>query len=477
MKKVLEAVPADSQCPSVEKAKTFAPRPPRDELIARGEAMRKQCPRSSHAVWRAPHDRPDSIQLIEEANAGRIPELIPLRHGRMLPSVFTFYRGTALNMAVDLAGTPNTGFRVQACGDAHLGNFRCFATPERRVIFDIHDLDETLPAPWEWDVKRLAASFVVVCRHNGFSDAIARDTVRTCIRSYRQTMAKLSRMRALDVWYARFDADTLIDEIGDEDIRSLTRKSLDKAKNTCIVEDVFPKLADSSGETPTIKDNPPYLYHHLERGEDEFYARIDEVFSHYRDSLPDDRRVLLDRYAVIDKAIKVVGVGSVGTVCSVALLMAGENDPLFLQVKEARRSVLEAHAGLSVYPNHGQRVVKGHRLMQSASDIFLGWTQDESSRHFYVRQLRDMKLKFRVEEFKAPKMVIFADWCGGTLARAHARSGEPALISGYLGKADTFDRAIADFAVSYADQVERDHESFAKAVRDGKLEAKTDDIA
>ena len=244
-----------------------------------------------------------------------------------------------------------------------------------------------------------------------------------------------------------------------------TEKHLEKAKNTCIVEDIFPKLTDSSGETPTIKDDPPYLYHHLERGEDEFYARIEEVFSHYRDSLPDDRRVLLDRYAVKDKAIKVVGVGSVGTVCSVALLMAGENDPLFLQIKEARRSVLEARAGPSVYPNHGQRVVKGHRLMQSASDIFLGWTQDDSGRHFYVRQLRDMKLKFPVEEFKPAKMIIFGDWCGGTLARAHARSGEPALISGYLGKGDTFDHAIADFAVSYADQVERDYENFVKAVR------------
>src|SRR5208283_37295 len=253
--------------------------------------------------------------------------------------------------------------------------------------------------------------------------------------------------------------------------RARTRKLLNKAKKVCVVEDVFPKLADKSGETPTIKDNPPFIYHHLERGEDDFYARIEDVFSRYRESLPDDRRVLLDRYALKDKAIKVVGVGSVGTVCSVALLMAGEKDPLFLQVKEARPSVLEAHAGPSVYANHGQRVVKGHRLMQSASDIFLGWTQDSSGRHFYVRQLRDMKLKFRIEQFESAKMVIFAEWCGGTLARAHARSGEPALIRGYLGKADTFDQAIATFAVSYADQVERDYERFTKAVHQGKMEA------
>ncbi len=391
----------------------------------------------------------------------------------MLPSPFTFYRGTALNMAVDLAGTPTTNFRVQACGDAHLGNFRCFATPERRVIFDIHDLDETLPAPWEWDVKRLATSFVLACRANGFSDKLARDAVLTCVRSYRETMAHFSTMRALDIWYARYEADKLVADIKDAEIRARARKSLAKAKNVCVVEDVFPKLTDTSGETPIIKDNPPYIYHHLEHGEDEFYARIEDVFSHYRESLPDDRRVLLDRYAIKDKAIKVVGVGSVGTVCSVALLMAGEKDPLFLQVKEARPSVLEPYAGPSVYPNHGQRVVKGHRLMQSASDIFLGWTQGTSGRHFYVRQLRDMKLKFQIEDFKPAKMVIFADWCGGTLARAHARSGEPAVISGYLGKADTFDQAIAAFALAYADQAERDFETFAKAVREGRFEART----
>jgi uncharacterized protein (DUF2252 family) len=475
MNQVLEVLSDDSQQQSVEKRRTFPTRPSRADLIARGEAMRKQCPRSSHALWSAPNDRPDPLRLIEEANGGRMPELVPLRHGRMLPSPFTFYRGTALNMAVDLAGTPSTGFRVQACGDAHLGNFRCFATPERRVIFDIHDLDETIPAPWEWDIKRLAASFVLACRTNGLGDKLARDAVLTCVRSYRQSMARFSTMRALEVWYARFEAKKLVADITDADIRQRTEKVLAKAKNVCVVEDVFPKLADNSGETPTIKDDPPFIYHRMERGEDEFYERIEEVLFRYSESLPDDRRVLLDRYAVKDKAIKVVGVGSVGTVCSIALLMAGEKDPLFLQVKEARPSVLEAFAGPSIYPNHGQRVVKGHRLMQSASDIFLGWTEDGTGRHFYVRQLRDMKLKFRIEEFKSAKMVIFAEWCGGTLARAHARSGEPALISGYLGKADTFDRAIGDFAVAYADQVEHDYESFSKAVRDGKLEAVTDD--
>jgi uncharacterized protein (DUF2252 family) len=477
MNQILEAPDGDVRLPSIDELRTFAPRPSRADLIARGEAARKECPRSSHAEWNPPPDRPSPVVLVEQGNAGRIPELIPLRHGRMLASPFTFYRGTALNMAVDLAGTPTTGFRVQVCGDAHLGNFRCFATPERRLIFDIHDLDETLPAPWEWDVKRLSASFVLACRDNDFSDKLARQAVLRCVRSYRESMARFSRMRALDVWYARFEVEKLIAEIEDEGVRAHTRKIVEKAKNVCIVEDVFPKLADTSGETPAIKDNPPYIYHHLERGEDEFYKSIAEVFSRYRESLPDHRRVLLDRYAIKDKAIKVVGVGSVGTMCSVALLMAGEEDPLFLQVKEARASVLEPHAGASAYPNHGQRVVKGHRLMQAASDIFLGWTHDSSGRHFYVRQLRDMKLKFPIEEFKPAKMVIFAAWCGATLARAHARSGEPALISGYLGKTDTFDQAIAAFAQAYADQVQRDHETFAQAVHLGNLESRSDDDA
>jgi uncharacterized protein (DUF2252 family) len=466
--------PAGKEQRPLNAVPTFTPRPARAELFARGEAIRKQCPRRTHAVWRAPHDRPDPLQLIAESNVGRIPELIPLRHGRMLPSSFTFYRGTALNMAVDLAGTPSTGLRVQACGDAHLGNFRCFATPERRVIFDIHDLDETLPAPWEWDVKRLTTSFVLACRDTGLGDDVGREAVQTCVRSYRESMAQFSKMRTLDVWYARFDAESLVEDIDDIDLRARTRKSLDKAKKVCIVEDVFPKLTHQAGSSPMIKENPPHIFHHLKRGEDEFYARIEDVFARYRESLPDDRRVLLDRYTVTDKAIKVVGVGSVGTVCSIALLMAGEKDPLFLQLKEARPSVLEAFAGASVYPNHGQRVVTGHRLMQSASDIFLGWTEDSDGRHFYVRQLRDMKLKFRIEEFKGTKMVIFAQWCGATLARAHARSGEPATISGYLGKGDLFDRAIADFAMAYANQVELDYEHFVKAVREGKVEAQTD---
>jgi uncharacterized protein (DUF2252 family) len=410
------------------------------------------------------------VQLVEEGNQGRIAQLIPIRHGRMLQSPFTFYRGTALNMAVDLARLPTTGVRVQACGDAHLGNFRCFATPERRVIFDIHDLDETLPAPWEWDLKRLAASFVIASRNNGLSEKRAQEAVLTCVRSYREWMGEFSEMSALKLWYTSFEADKLIDKIEDAEIRGRARKGLAKAKARSAMEYDFPKLADTSDESPTIRDNPPLIYHWREHGKEEIDAAVRDAFALYRNSLSDDRRVLLDRYEVKDFAVKVVGVGSVGTLCAVILLMAGESDPLFLQVKEARASVLEAYAGKSVYSNHGQRVVHGHRLMQSASDVFLGWTEGKFGRHHYIRQLRDAKIKFAIESFGSAEMILFAEWCGSTLARAHARSGEPAVISGYLGKSDTFDKAIAAFSVAYADQTERDHEVLLKAAREGKVE-------
>jgi uncharacterized protein (DUF2252 family) len=450
---------------------TFVPRPSRAELIARGEALRKTCPRRSHALWQAPPDRPDPVDLVKDGDSGRIPQLIPIRHGRMIQSPFTYYRGAALAMAVDLANLPSTGARVQACGDAHLGNFRVFATPERRVIFDIHDLDETLPAPWEWDVKRLTTSFVICARNNGLSEKRAREAVLTCVRSYREHMAEFSEMRALDVWYYSLDADKLVDDIKDIELRGRAKKRLARAKGLTALEYDFPKLADDTDEVPTIRDNPPLIYHWHERGSEEFDAAVREAFARYRESLADDRRVLLDRYELTDITIKVVGVGSVGTYCAILLMTAGERDPLFLQVKQATESVLERYAGKSVYPNHGQRVVQGHRLMQSASDVFLGWTEGRFDRHYYIRQLRDAKIKFAIETFNSVELVLFAEWCGWTLARAHARSGEPALITGYLGESDLFDKAIADFAVAYADQSEKDHEALTRAVRAGKLDA------
>jgi uncharacterized protein (DUF2252 family) len=407
---------------------------------------------------------------MEEANRGRIPHLIPVRHGRMLKSPFTFYRGAGLNMALDLASTPATGIRVQACGDAHLLNFGAYATPERRVIFDINDLDETLPASWEWDVKRLAASFVLAGRDNGFSEDCARDAALASARSYRERMAEYSEMCVLDVWYASIDAEKLIPAIQDEEARKRFQKRLAKARERSILEHEFPELASTAGFHPIIKESPPLIFHEHERGHEEVAAGVEKAFARYRETLQEDRRLLLDRYKLMDIVYKVVGVGSVGTACAIILLMASEHDPLFLQVKQAGASVLEAFAGPSQHANHGQRVVHGCRMMQSASDLFLGWTEGEQGKHYYVRQLKDMKIKPMVEMFTPSVMLQYAGLCGWTLAHAHARSGEPAKISGYLGKSDTFDEAIADFAVAYADQSEVDHAVLLKAVRAGKLE-------
>jgi len=408
--------------------------------------------------------------LLEQDNKGRIPELIPIRYGRMLRTPFTFYRGAALNMAADLARTPASGLRVQACGDAHLLNFGAFATPERRVAFDINDLDETLPAPWEWDVKRLAASFVLACRNNGFSQRDARDAVLACVRAYRERMAEYSDMPVLEVWYASLDAENILAAVKDKEDSQRVQKRMAAVRARNVLEHDFPKLAAGAGQLPTIKDNPPLIYHPSGEGEEDLLTRARAAFADYRESLQEDRRALLDHFDLKDIAIKVVGVGSVGTYCCVMLLMASDQDPLFLQVKEARRSVLEAYAGKSIYPNHGQRVVNGYRLMQSASDIFLGWTKGKLGRHVYVRQLKDMKLTPLVDVFSRRWMVQYAGFCGWTLARAHARSGAPAQISGYLGKSDAFDTAIAAFAIAYADQSERDHAIFKKAVRSGRVD-------
>jgi uncharacterized protein (DUF2252 family) len=426
-------------------------------------------------VWKAPRGRPDPVRLLEKSNQGRLPELVPIRHGRMLHTPFTFYRGAALNMAADLAATPATGLRVQACGDCHLMNFGDFATPERRVIFDINDLDETLPAPWEWDVKRLAASFVLAGRNNGFSKADARDAALACARSYRERMAEFSEMSVLDVWYASIDVEKVLPTIRDKEARRRHQKLLEKARARRVLEHDFPKLAAMAGQSPAIRDNPPLIYHPREQGVEDLLARTHAAFAGYRNSVQEDRRVLIDRYELKDIAIKVVGVGSVGTFCAVTLLMASEQDPLFLQVKEARPSVLEAYAGKSIYRNHGQRVVNGYRLMQSASDIFLGWTKGKLGRHFYIRQLRDMKVGPMVELFGPGMMSQYAEICAWALARAHARSGAPAQISGYLGRSDAFDKAIAAFSVAYADQSERDHAALKKAVRSGRLEVLTEE--
>ncbi len=445
-------------------------RPTLAELYAMGKSLREKCPRRSHADWKAPDNRVDPLRLLEQDNKGRIPELIPIRYGRMVRTPFTFYRGAARNMAADLARTPVSGLRVQACGDAHLLNFGAYATPERRLVFDINDLDETLPAPWEWDVKRLAASVVLACRNNGFSPGDARDAVLACVRTYRERMAEYSDIPVLEVWYASVDVEKVAATVKDKEAARRARKRIATARARNVLEHEFPKLASGAGQTPTIKDNPPLIYHPSAKRELDLRARVRAAFAAYRESLQEDRRVLFDRYELKDAAVKVVGVGSVGTYCGIALMMASEKDPLFLQIKEARPSVLEAYAGKSIYPNHGQRVVNGYRLMQSASDIFLGWAKGKLGRDMYIRQLKDMKIGALVDVFSPGFMVQYAEVCGWALARAHARSGVPAQISGYLGKSDAFDEAIAAFASAYADQSERDHAILKKAVRSGRVE-------
>jgi hypothetical protein len=399
-----------------------------------------------------------------------MPDLLPLRHGRMVRSAFTFYRGSALAMAADLASTPSTGLRVQCCGDAHLSNFGGFATPERRVIFSINDLDETLPAPWEWDLKRLAASFVVACRDIGVKDAAAREAATTCARSYRESMAELSQLKTLELWYRSIGADELVASIEDPAFRERALQRLQKEKAKSAAEDVFPKLVEHKGEMPVIKDQLPVIFHAEGRPAGEIHEGVHQVLAGYRASLPPAYRSLLDRYELRDAAIKVVGIGSVGTACWVLLYMAGEKDPLFLQVKEARASVLERYAGRSVFRNQGERVVHGYRLMQPASDMFLGWSRGPR-RDFFIRQLRDVKISIRVETFGRAEMDLYAGWCGKALALSHARSGGSVTLSGYMGRSDVLDEAIAAFSMAYADQNEKDHDALERAVRKGKVKA------
>ena len=445
-----------------------------EERLAAGKALRDACPRKAHATWKAPAGRPDPVQLVLEAEKGRLPELLPLRHGRMVRSAFTFYRGAALTMASDLASTPSTGIRVQCCGDAHLCNFGGFATPERRVIFAINDLDETLPAPWEWDVKRLATSFVVACRDKGLSDAAAKDVVMSCVRTYRESMAEFSELKTLELWYRSLSAAELVSGLP-PGLRKRAVKRIQKEHAKSRGEEMFPKLVEHKGDMPIIKDQLPTIFHAKGHSPGEIQKVLRDAFNTYRDNLPHSSQSLLDRYEFRDAAIKVVGVGSVGTACWVFLFMAGENDPLFLQVKEARASVLEAYAGRSVFPNHGQRVVNGCRLMQPASDMFLGWTQGAGGRHFFFRQLKDVKISIPVEKLSRAELDLYATWCGRALALSHARSGSSVTLSAYMGKSDTFDRAMAAFSVAYADQNEKDHAALDQAVRKGKVKAVFED--
>lgn len=445
----------------------------RADRIEAGKRLRATQPRSTHARWVAPADRRDPVEILEESNRNRIQELVPVRYGRMLRNPFTFLRGSAALMASDLATLPRTGIHVQACGDCHLLNFGIFATPERNLVFDINDFDETHPAPWEWDLKRLVTSFVVAGRNQGLSDDSSVEAAIECACSYRKHLREYSGMSPLEVWYSRLDMQTIIDMSPNDKVRKRREQLAAKARER-IVEAVFPKIVEQVGGRFRFVDQPPILYH---VAESDFEERMREGLGDYRESLPLERRVLLDRYELEDFAMKAVGIGSVGTRCAVLLMFSEENHPLILQVKEARRSVLEPYTAPCLFENQGQRVVTGQRLLQSSSDIFLGWVRGRLGYDFYVRQLRDMKMTAPIEGITTTQIQLYAGLCGWTLARAHAKSGDAATISGYLGKGDEFDEAMGAFAIAYADQIEQDHAALVKAVRDRRIGALSEDEA
>jgi uncharacterized protein (DUF2252 family) len=435
-----------------------------------GRALRVACPREAHADFAPSADRRDPVQQLIDSSAGRIEHLVPIRYGRMARSAFAFFRGAAALMAADLAGTPNTGLVVQACGDAHLVNFGAFATPERRVVFDINDFDETYPAPWEWDLKRLAASFVAASRDNGHARADAKAAVQSAVLAYAERMRELSRLPTLQAWYESIDVEQVIAAFQDAGARRRARAQREKAEQRgADVE--FVKLARVDGGMPRIRDQPPLIFHPDEWRDPGFADEIRANIAAYRDSLAPERRVLVDRYEVADVAIKVVGVGSVGTICAVAMLFAAEDDPLFLQLKQARPSVLAAHVNVAPFATEGERVVFGQRLMQSSSDLFLGHVLTPRGTHLYVRQLRDTKIKPLVELMGPRQLRDYARATGWALAQAHARSGDPAVLSGYIGGGAVFAEALTAFALAYAEQNERDHRALMQALRDGRLEA------
>jgi uncharacterized protein (DUF2252 family) len=452
------------------------------ERVARGKAAREEAPRSRHADWEPWAERPDPVALLEEQAKTRVPELVPIRYGRMMASAFAFFRGAAYVMASDLASTPRSGLNAQLCGDAHLSNFGGFASPERDLIFDVNDFDETLPGPWEWDLKRLAASIAIAGRERGFGAKQREQAVRSATAQYREAMCRLAGTGDLDIWYSRIDRAALLGRFESEaSAQQLKRfrKTTTKAKAKDSTR-AFERLAHVVDGDPQIVSDPPLIV----RVEDllpalraqEFQEGMHELLRSYRASLPGDRRHLLERFRYADLARKVVGVGSVGTRAWVVLMLGRDNDdPLFLQCKEAQPSVLEPFLGRSQFDNHGRRVVEGQRLMQSSSDIMLGWLRatgvDGVTRDFYVRQLWDWKSSADVGVMVPSGLTIYGRMCGATLAQAHARSGDCIAIASYLGRGDTFDRALARFAETYADQNERDHRALVDAVASGRVTA------
>ena len=455
------------------------------ERVARGRAARAEVPRSSHGVFEPSPTRADPVELLELQAKTRVPELVPIRYGRMLVSPFTFYRGAALIMAQDLSATPRSGLSVQCCGDAHLSNFGVFASPERKLVFDLNDFDETLPGPWEWDVKRLAVSMLIAARDNDFRVKDQQRIVLDTVERYRTAMAGFAGMKALEVWYSHIEVDSLVAEYASQFKHKMvkrTEKALTKARTKDSMK-AFSKLCHEVDGQARIVDESPLIVP-IEQlapgdGREEMFDRLRELMRAYRETLEWDRRILLEEFELTDFARKVVGVGSVGTRAWIALLVARDGqDPLFLQVKEAEASVLEDFLGPSEFENHGERVVTGQRLMQASSDIFLGWLHvdagfDGQERDFYGRQLKDWKGSAETEQMVPQGMAAYGKVCGWTLARAHARSGDRIAIASYLGNSDSFDRAILQFSEAYADQNERDYKALAKAVKSGRITAAT----
>jgi len=436
-----------------------------------GRSYREAVPRRAHGGWEPPPDRSDPIALLEASNRSRVPELVPIRYGRMLASPFAFLRGSATVMAHDLATTPVTGIEVQACGDAHVMNFGLFATPERHLVFDVNDFDETLPGPWEWDLKRLATSAAVVARQSGLGNDATRAAAVAAASTYRYRMGRFAGMGHLSTWYARIDIESLEHMASTARVRRILVDGVRKARQRTNLR-AMEKLTTVEDGVRRLVDDPPLLQH---VDHDHEAERVQAMYRSYAASLPDERSRLLDRYRFVDFAFKVVGVGSVGTRCFLVVLQgADDTDVLMLQFKEATQSVLEPFCGASRYGNHGRRVVEGQRLMQAASDIFLGWGTGVDRSDYYFRQFRDMKGSFSLDGASVQGLTDYVRVCAWALARSHARSGDAAAIAGYLGTGDRFDRSIGEFAVGYARQNERDHAALAEAVRDGRLEAVTD---
>ncbi len=432
--------------------------------VAHGKSLRSAVPRSSHGVWEPAAGR-DPVKLLQAVGEGRLEQLLPLRNERMEQTPFTFFRGSAVVMAADLAGSPVSGLLVQACGDAHCLNFGGFATPERNLIFDLNDFDETYPGPWEWDVKRLVTSILLAGRQNGFKERVCRVAALTAAATYRARMLELAGRPALAIFYSHIDATKILSEARDEAIRARRDRIADEAA-TASVRAAVERFTEPVDGTRRFKEEPPTLYHSSET--DRVGFDIEEIFKAYEDTLPPDVCALYNRYTLIDHAIKVVGVGSVGTRCGVGLFAAGADDMLILQVKEARPSVLAPYLPQTEYPNQGERVVRGQRLMQASSDVFLGWAS--SGEHdFYIRQFKDMKASADLASADQYELREYAHWCAWALATAHARSGDPGAIAGYIGRRDTLDRALLQFALAYAEQVERDHATFTAAVDQGAL--------